>query len=101
MQSDLLTTAFAEVENTAQDTMRVPVATNSTSSNFKLWCLKDFDDDCYDMSNNLSTYLGIIAGAAIAGVISWWVYNPQNKTASKQDHILDRVKEIERKIAKY
>jgi hypothetical protein len=100
LRSDLLTTAFAEMGNTAQDTTRAPVATNNTSSNLKFWCLKDFDNDCYDMSNNLSTYLGIIAGAAVGGVITWWVYNRQNKTATKQDDILHRIEEIEQKNRK-
>ena len=36
-------------------------------------------------------------GAAIGGVISWWVYNRQNKTSRTQDHILHHIEEIERK----
>jgi hypothetical protein len=50
-----------------------------------------------DMSNTSSTYLGLAAGAAIGGVISWWVYNRQNKTSRVQDCILHQIEEIERK----
>ena len=36
-------------------------------------------------------------GAAIGAVITWWVYNRQNKTSLKQDHVLERVNELEQK----
>lgn len=36
-------------------------------------------------------------GAAIGAVITWWVYNRQNKTSLKQDHVLQRVNELEQK----
>ena len=49
------------------------------------------------MTNSSSTYLGIVMGAAIGAVIAWWVYNRQNKTSLKQDHVLERVNELEQK----
>ena len=30
-------------------------------------------------------------------MISWWIYNRQNKTSRKQDDILDSIEQIERK----
>lgn len=47
------------------------------------------------MTNSSSTYLGIAAGAAIGGIISWWIYNRQKKTADEQDFILKRIKELD------
>jgi Na+/glutamate symporter len=52
------------------------------------------------MSNTSSTYLGLVAGAVIGGVISWWVYYRQNKTSRKQDHVLYLIEQIERKNGK-
>ncbi len=48
-----------------------------------------------DMSNAASTYLGIIGGAIIGGVVSWWIYDRQKKTSDKQDRILSRIKDLE------
>jgi hypothetical protein len=65
------TNAFAEISNPALYTVRTPISANSTSSNLNSWgCLKELslkNSDCYDMSNGASAYLGIIAGAAVAG----------------------------------
>jgi hypothetical protein len=47
------------------------------------------------MSNAASTYLGIVAGAAIGAVISWWIYNRQKKTSDMQDNILSRIQELD------
>ena len=47
------------------------------------------------MTNSSSTYLGIAAGAVIGGIISWWIYNRQKKTADEQDFILKRIKELD------
>jgi predicted RNase H-like nuclease (RuvC/YqgF family) len=49
------------------------------------------------MTNSSSTYIGIAAGAAIGAIISWWIYNRQNKTSLKQDHLLERINELEQK----
>ncbi len=47
------------------------------------------------MTNTSSTYLGIIVGAVIGGLISWWIYNRQKKTAETQEFILRRIKELD------
>ena len=104
LQLNYLTPAFSEMGNSALDTIRTSVTANSTSSNLNSWgCLKELsskDNECYDMSNAASAYLGIIAGAAVGGVITWWIYNLQNKTSRKQDHILNHIEEIEQKNRK-
>jgi hypothetical protein len=104
LQPNYITTTFAEMGNTALDTNRTSFTVNSTSSNLNSWgCLKELspkDNDCYDMSNAASAYLGIIAGAAVGGVITWWVYSLQNKLSRKQDHILHHIEEIEQKNRK-
>src|SRR5215204_1279962 len=104
LQLNYLTPAFSEMGNSALDTIRASVTANSTSSNLNSWgCLKELspkDNECYDMSNAASAYLGIIAGAAVGGVITWWIYNLQNKTSRKQDHILHHIDEIEQKNRK-
>ena len=90
--------ALVNFETTSVTT---PITSNSTSSNLNSWgSLKELspkDNDCYDMSNAASAYLGIIAGAAVGGVITWRVYNLQNKMSRKQDHILHHIEEIEQK----
>jgi hypothetical protein len=60
-------------------------------------CIPELSKDCVDMTNSSSTYLGIAVGAAIGAVISWWIYNRQNKTSLKQDHLLERINELEQK----
>jgi uncharacterized membrane protein len=63
-----------------------------------IWgCVPELAKHCIDMTNSSSTYLGIAVGAAIGAVISWWVYNRQNKTSLKQDHVLERINELEQK----
>jgi hypothetical protein len=69
---------------------------------FAIWgCLPETDPLCkgvnLEMSNASSMYLGLAAGAAIGGVISWWIYNRQNKTSLKQDHIIKRIDNLEQK----
>lgn len=58
-------------------------------------CVPELTKDCMDMTNASSTYLGIVIGAAIGGVVSWWIYNRQKKTSDKQDFILSRIKELD------
>lgn len=40
-------------------------------------CVPELSGNCMDMTNSSSTYLGIIAGAIIGGIISWWIFNRQ------------------------
>jgi Na+/glutamate symporter len=61
-----------------------------------IWgCMPELSQDCVDMTNASSTYLGIVAGAIIGGIVSWWVYNRQKKTSNSQDYILHRIEELE------
>lgn len=61
-----------------------------------LWgCMPELQKGCVDMSNASSAYLGIITGAIIGGVVSWWIYNRQKKTSDSQDYILRRIKDLE------
>jgi Na+/glutamate symporter len=57
-------------------------------------CIPELTKDCQDMTNASSTYLGILIGAIIGGLISWWIYNRQNKTSEKQDLTLSHIKEL-------
>lgn len=63
---------------------------------FALWgCIPELTKDCVDMTNSSSTYLGIVGGAAIGAVISWWIYNRQMKITRTQDYLLRRIKKVE------
>jgi Na+/glutamate symporter len=60
-----------------------------------MWgCIPELSKDCQDMTNASSTYLGIVVGAIIGGIISWWIYDRQKKTSEKQDLTLSRIKEL-------
>jgi hypothetical protein len=63
-----------------------------------IWgCLPELAKDCIDMTNASSTYLGIVGGAAIGAIITWWIYNRQKKTSRTQDYILQRIENVEGK----
>ena len=63
-----------------------------------IWgCIPELTKNCVDMTNSSSTYLGIVVGAAIGAVITWWIYNRQKKTSREQDYILERIENIEEK----
>jgi hypothetical protein len=92
--------AFVQTDNITMDNIQASDTSNHTlNGGLSSWvCFTEFDHTgCMDMSNTSSTYLGLAAGAAIGGVISWWVYNRQNKTSRVQDCILHQIEEIERK----
>ena len=57
-------------------------------------CIHEISNDCQDMTNASSTYLGIADGSIIGGIISWWIYNRQKKTTEKQDLTLKHIKEL-------
>jgi hypothetical protein len=60
-----------------------------------IWgCIPELSKDCQDMTNASSTYLGIVVGAIIGAIISWWIYDRQKKTSEKQDLTLTRIKEL-------
>lgn len=48
-------------------------------------CVPEFAKGCIDMTNSSSAYLGIAGGIAIGAVISWWIYNRQNKIGGTPD----------------
>jgi hypothetical protein len=66
-----------------------------------IWgCIPEITKDCIDMTNSSSTYLGIVGGAVIGAVISWWIYNRQKRITRTQDDILQRVEKLEEKNRK-
>ena len=61
-----------------------------------IWgCMPEISKNCIDMTNASSTYLGIVGGAIIGAIVSWWIYNRQKYTTIKQDHILGKIKDLE------
>ena len=63
---------------------------------FSMWgCIPEITRDCMDMTNAGSTYLGIIIGAIIGAIISWWIYNRQKKISIEQDNLLSHIKDLE------
>ena len=63
---------------------------------FAMWgCIPEITRDCMDMTNAGSTYLGIIIGAIIGAIISWWIYNRQKKISDEQDNLLSHIKDLE------
>ena len=63
-----------------------------------IWgCIPEFTKRCTDMTNSSSAYLGIAGGVAIGAVISWWIYNRQNKIGGTHDDILKRIEKLEEK----
>ena len=61
-----------------------------------IWgCIPELAKNCLDMTNASSTYLGIVGGAIVGAIVSWWIYNRQKYTSVKQDHILGRIKYLE------
>jgi hypothetical protein len=63
---------------------------------FAIWgCMPELSTNCIDMTNASSTYLGIVGGAVIGAIVSWWIYHRQKFTTAKQDHILSRMSDIE------
>ena len=61
-----------------------------------LWgCMPEVTRGCMDMTNASSTYLSIVLGAIVGGLITWWVYKIQKKTTAKQDETLRRIDDLE------
>jgi len=60
-----------------------------------------FGGDCtknMDISNAASTWVGLVAGIVIGLVITWWVYNRQEKTSYMQEKLLGQIVTLEKKI---
>ena len=61
-------------------------------------CIEAFDcKEFGDLSNIAATYIGIVAGFVLGGLVSWWIYNRQQKTTVKQQEILDHIVNLEEK----
>jgi len=58
-------------------------------------CIPELSPNCMDMTNSSSTYLGIVVGALIGAIVSWWIFNRQKKTSDKQDYTLNRIEQLE------
>ena len=41
------------------------------------------------------TYFGIIIGAILGGIVSWWIYNRQKKISNEQDNLLSHIEDLE------
>ena len=50
-----------------------------------------------ELSNIAATYVGIVAGFVLGGLISLQIYNRQEKNAVKQQEILDHIVNLEEK----
>jgi len=62
-----------------------------------IWgCIPELSKNCIDMTNASSTYLGVVMGVIIGGVVSWWIYNRQKRTSEQQDKILSRIVDLEK-----
>ena len=64
---------------------------------FIMWGCSDLKDcsSARDLSNIASTYIGIIIGALLGGLISWLIYNRQEKISKTQDTVLNSIKKLQ------
>src|SRR6476646_1066189 len=72
------------------------------SAFFEIWgCLQELNSTTYvcphDISNASSTWVGLMLGFVLGGVITWWVYYRQKKISKQQDDLLENVKELTEK----
>ena len=58
-------------------------------------CIPELSSGCIDMTNSASTYLGVLFGALIGIIISWWIYYRQKKTTEKQDEVIKKIADLE------
>ncbi len=62
---------------------------------FAMWgCILEITKDCIDMTNAGSTYFGLIIGAILGRIVSWWIYNRQKKISEKQDNLLSHIMDL-------
>ena len=59
-------------------------------------CIPELFPNCMDMTNASSTYLGIIIGTIIGGIVSWLIFDRQKKISDKQDYTLNRIEHLEK-----
>ncbi len=57
-------------------------------------CIPELYPNCMDMTNSSGKYLGIVVGALIGAIVSWWIFNRQKKTSDKQDYTLNRIEQL-------
>ena len=57
-------------------------------------CVPELSNDCLDMTNASSAYLGLIVGAIIGGLISWLIYTRQQHTSNQHDKTMKRIERI-------
>lgn len=69
--------------------------------NISNWgCLPELNSHVYnctkdvDVSNAASMWVGIVIGALIGLVITWWVYYRQKKLSDKQEKVIERMYEL-------
>src|SRR5579884_2459658 len=59
---------------------------------YAVWgCIPELTKDCQDMTNTSSTYFSLIIGAAVGGLVSWWIFKRQKLTSEKQDITIKRI----------
>jgi len=58
-------------------------------------CIPELSSGCVDMTNASSTYLGVLIGAIIGVIISWWIYYRQKKTSEKQGEVIKKIADLE------
>lgn len=70
---------------------------------FLMWHCVDVADctNDGDLSNITATYIGIIAGFVLGGIISWLIYNRQEKTAVQQQKMLDNIQKLEKNMNRF
>lgn len=57
-------------------------------------CIPELYPNCMRMINSSGTFLGIIVGALIGAIVSWWIFNRQKNTSDKQDYTLNRIEQL-------
>lgn len=57
-------------------------------------CIPELYPNCMDITNSSGTFLGIVVGALIGAIVSWWIFNWQKKTSDKQDYTLNRIEQL-------
>lgn len=69
--------------------------------NISYWgCLPELNSHIYhctkevDISNAASMWVGIVIGALIGLVVTWWVYYRQKKISDDQEKVLDRMYDL-------
>lgn len=60
-----------------------------------IWgCVPELTQNCQDMTNASSAYLGIAVGSVIGGLISWLIYSRQAHTSVMQNHTLEQIRAL-------